>query len=159
VARHPQIVNRDAVEPLHNAHGTKYALSGRSLGVAAGSQKLGCTLYQVPPGKTAFPAHVHHANEEAVYILSGTGTLRLGAEQHPVGAGDFLVFHASGPAHQLFNTGDTTMEYLCISTLITPEVVEYPDSGKMGTLVGDRKNPVLRGIYKKDAQVGYYDDG
>jgi len=85
--RHPRIVNQDDVAPLERTHGEKFALKARSLGMAAGSQKLGCTLYQVPPGKAAFPAHVHHANEEAIYILTGTGTMRLGGEQHPVGPG------------------------------------------------------------------------
>ena len=157
MARPPQIVHRNDVAPLERTHGEKFAFQGRPLGMAAGSRKLGCTLYQVPPGKTAFPAHVHHANEEAIYILSGAGSLRLGSERHPVGAGDYVALPASGPAHQLFNTGPATLEYLCFSTMISPEVVEYPDSGKVGAMVGSWKEPVLRGIYKKDRQVDYFD--
>jgi len=43
------------------------------------------------------------------------------------------------------------------STAISPEVVEYPDSGKVALMVGEWKAPILRGIFKKDQQVGYYD--
>ncbi len=155
--RPANIVQQDDVAPLERSHGDKFALKGRSLGVAAGSQKLGCTLYEVPPGKTAFPAHVHHANEEAIYVLSGTGSLRLGRERHPVGAGDYIALPAGGPAHQLLNTGATLLEYLCFSTIVSPEVVEYPDSGKVGAMVGTRTAPVLRAIYMKDSQVDYYE--
>jgi len=155
--RHANIVQQSDVAPLERSHGDKFALKGRSLGMAAGSQKLGCTVYEVPPGKTAFPSHVHHANEEAVYILSGAGKMRLGDEQHPVGAGDYIAMPAGGPAHQLFNTGATPLVYLCFSTMISPEVVEYPDSKKLGAMVGSRTAPVLRAIYKKDNQVDYYE--
>jgi len=157
MARHPNIVNKDVVSPLERTHGDKFALKGRPLGMAADSKRLGCTFYQVPPGKTAFPAHVHHANEEAVYILSGTGSMRLGDQQHSVGPGDYVALHASGSAHQLFNTGTGTLEYLAISTMLSPEVVEYPDSGKVSAMVGAWKNPVFRGVYKKDQQVDYFD--
>jgi uncharacterized cupin superfamily protein len=157
MSRHPQIVHQNDVTPLQQSHGDKFALKARSLGMAAGSQKLGCTLYQVPPGKAAFPAHVHHANEEAIYILTGTGTMRLGTEQYPVAAGDYIALQASGPVHQLVNTGSVPVEYLAFSTMISPEVVEYPDSGKVGALVGTWKAPILRAIFKKDQQAGYYD--
>ena len=155
--RHPQIVNQDDVAPLERTHGEKFALKARSLGMAAGSQKLGCTLYQVPPGKAAFPPHVHHANEEAIYILAGAGTMRLANERYTVGPGDYIALQASGPTHQLINAGTVPLGYLVFSTAISPEVVEYPDSGKVALMVGEWKAPILRGIFKKDQQVGYYD--
>lgn len=157
MARHPQIVHRNDVTPREVSHGQKFAYQGRQLGAAAGGKKLGCTWYEIPPGKTGFPAHVHHANEEAIYILSGTGSLRLGSESHTVAPGDYIAHHAGGPAHQLFNTGTAPLEYLCFSTLISPEVVEYPDSNKVMARVGGLPTPVLRGIYKKDSQVDYYE--
>jgi uncharacterized cupin superfamily protein len=157
MSRPTHIVHRNDVAPVERSHGEKFAFKGRQLGVAAGSQKLGCTLYQIQPGKTGFPAHVHYANEEAIYILSGTGSLRLGSERHPVGAGDYVAMPAGGPAHQLFNTGTAPLEYLCFSTLISPEVVEYPDSNKVMARVGGPPTPVLREIYRKGSGVDYYE--
>ena len=52
----------------------------KQLGAAAGSERLGCSLYELPPGAQPWSYHYHAANEEALYVLSGTGTLRLGGE-------------------------------------------------------------------------------
>ena len=39
-----------------------------------------------------------------------------------------------GPAgaHQVINHSDSPVRVLILSTLVMPEVVEYPDSGKVG---------------------------
>jgi uncharacterized cupin superfamily protein len=99
-----------------------------------GATKLGCRLSVVPPGKKAFPHHVHHVNDEIFVILSGDGTLRFGTEQFQVGSGDVIVCPAGGAekAHQLINTSTGDLRYLSISSLELPEVAEYPDSGKFG---------------------------
>src|ERR1700730_509195 len=48
-----------------------------------GATKLGCRLTVLPPGKKAFPHHVHHVNDELFVILSGEATLRLvGGQNH-----------------------------------------------------------------------------
>ena len=46
-----------------------------------GATKLGCRLTVVPPGKKAFPHHVHHVNDELFVILSGQGASRFGGER------------------------------------------------------------------------------
>ncbi len=110
---------------------------------AIGAKKLGCMLHVVQPGKTAFPFHNHHGNEEMFVILEGTGTYRLGAETYPVKAGDVCSAPAGGAetAHQISNTGDTVLKYLAFSTRQDPEVVEYPDSGKFGCVaVGEGRD-------------------
>ena len=106
----------------------------RFAAIAAGATKLGCRLTVLPPGKKAFPHHVHHVNDELFVILSGEGTLRFGTEQYPVGSGDVIVCPAGGGdrAHQLINTSSGELRYLSISSMQLPEVAEYPDSGKFG---------------------------
>jgi len=39
-------------------------------------------------------------------------------------------------AHQIVNTSDQELRYLMVSTMIPHEVVEYPDSSKVGVYVG-----------------------
>ncbi len=101
-----------------------------------GAQKLGCNITAVPPGKRAFPFHNHHANEEMVYVLEGTGEVRIGEATYPIRAGDIIALPAGGQetAHQVVNTGREELKYLAVSTRTYPEVVEYPDSGKFGIL-------------------------
>lgn len=97
-----------------------------------GLSKLGMMLTRVKPGKRAFPFHAHHGNDEAFFILHGTGDYRFGDQTLPIKKGDVLGAPAGGSetAHQIINTGDTELVYLAISTTTEPEVVEYPDSGK-----------------------------
>ena len=99
-----------------------------------GATKLGCRLTVVPPGKKAFPHHVHHVSDELFVILSGEGALRFGGERYPVRSGDVIVCPAGGAekAHQLTNTSASELRYLSISSMDLPEVAEYPDSTKFG---------------------------
>jgi uncharacterized cupin superfamily protein len=106
-----------------------------AIGTRIGARLLGYNITSVEPGKRACPLHNHHANEEMFYILAGSGELRVGAEVWSIRAGDFIANPPGGPAsaHQIINTGSEELRYLAVSTMITPETVEYPDSGKIAT--------------------------
>jgi len=100
-----------------------------------GAQKLGYNLTVVPPGKAAFPFHNHFGNEEMFFILEGEGELRYGETRNALRAGDFIACPVGGPetAHQIRNTSsDTLLKYLAVSTTISPDMFQYPDSGKTG---------------------------
>jgi uncharacterized cupin superfamily protein len=116
--------------------GTDFDARFAQIAAPLGATKLGCNLTVVPPGKKAWPHHVHHANDEMFVILAGEGTLRFGAERYPVRAGDVIVCPTGGPerAHQIINTSNAELRYLSISTKILPEIAEYPDSKKVGAL-------------------------
>ncbi len=106
------------------------------IGPRIGAQKLGYNVTAVPPGMRAFPFHCHYANEEMVFVLEGTGAVRIGANTYPIRAGDVIAFPAGGKktAHQIINTGIVELRYLAVSTKLSPELGEYPDSGKFGVL-------------------------
>src|SRR5262245_52306188 len=129
-----------------------------------GATKLGCRLTVVPPGKKAFPHHVHHVNDELFVILSGEATLRFGAKQYPVRSGDVIVCPAGGAdkAHQLINNSAGELRYLSISSMGLPEVAEYPDSGKFGVysvLTTDATPPGRRLVFlgRTASGVDYFD--
>ena len=57
--------------------------------------------------------------------------------------GDWIALPA-GPshAHQMVNSSATDpLVYLCVSTMHRVEIVEYPDSGKVGASVADPTSP------------------
>jgi uncharacterized cupin superfamily protein len=113
----------------------------------------------VPPGRTAWPRHWHAANEEALFILEGEGTLRIGEALVQVRAGDYASLLA-GPehAHALVNTGTQPLRYLCMSTTIKVEVAGYPDSGKIGAMArGPDGKPWVRLLTPATGGQGYYD--
>jgi uncharacterized cupin superfamily protein len=103
-------------------------------GVSDGTSatKLGAGYDVLAPGMRSCPYHYHHAQEEMFVILEGRGTLRVAGESVPVRAGD-VVFIPPGPEypHQFINSSDAPMRYLSISTQERPEIVVYPDSGKV----------------------------
>lgn len=161
--RHPNVVNVSEVEPFETSKGSKFALKVKRLGSNTGATGVGCNWFEVPPGKTAFPFHFHCGIEEALFVLEGTGTLRVGDARVKVEAGDWVSL-PPGPehAHQLLNSGTGPLRYLCLSDKTRADVVGYPDSKKIGALAGPggfdpSTPPWVRAIVKEDAQVDYYD--
>lgn len=125
-------------------HGEKFFHQRKTLTPLEEPQmpKLGVSLYRLQPGKRAFPFHEHFANDEAILVARGSGTLRYGEEEIPLTQGDYVHLPAgSGKAHQVVNTSGAELEYFCFSSVITPEVVRYPDSNKFAaySLTADRK--------------------
>jgi len=101
-----------------------------------GAKKLDYNVTAVPPGKRAFPFHNHQVNEEMFFVLAGSGEVRIGAETFPIRKGDIIACPAGGhdTAHQIVNTGSEELRYLAVSTQQSPEVAEYPDTGRFGVL-------------------------
>lgn len=130
-----------------------------------GSTGLGCMLTIVPPGKRAFPFHVHHATHEMFFILEGTGEYRFGSATYPVKPGDVLAAPAGGAneAHQLINTGPGDLRYLGLSSNMgkQPEIVEYPDSNKFAVISGAPDGSPMKASFKfigrHDGAVDYWD--
>lgn len=135
--RHPQVTSLAEVEPVTLSHGEKFGAVRKRLAAASGARELGCSWIEVPPGRQAFPRHYHYGNEEAVFVLSGTGELRLGAQRIPIAGGDYVALPAGGPeGHAIVNTGSAPLQYLGISTAHSTDVVVYPDSGKFSAVGG-----------------------
>jgi uncharacterized cupin superfamily protein len=126
------VMNIADVQLRDSGHGDKFQAKTGSFGRMIGSTGIGCMVIVVPPGKRAFPFHVHHVLHEMFVILEGTGGYRFGDKTYPIKAGDVCAAPSGGPefAHQIINTGTVDLKYLGISTAATTEVVEYPDSKK-----------------------------
>lgn len=124
---------------------------------------LGCSLYELPPGKRSWPYHYHTGNAEALYVLAGAGLLRAPDGEHALEAGDFVACPV-GPdgAHRVVNDGDDVLRYLAVSTMNDPDVTVYPDSGKIGVYAGappgGEAERNVSGYYERDSDVPYWDD-
>lgn len=92
-------------------------------------------------------------------VLEGEGELRFGGRRYPIRKHDVIACPPGGPevAHQIINTGNTTIRYLALSTLVDVEACEYPDSGKILIVAGQRGERNLRKMFRVEATVDYYD--
>jgi uncharacterized cupin superfamily protein len=142
------------------SHGEKFQREHMPLTDMHDNHGLGCGAFRVKPGKRAFPKHAHVANDEAIFVIAGTGQLTLGDESTSVTTGDFIMLpRGEKNAHVLVNDGNVDLVYLCISTMLMPEVVHYPDSGKLGVLATKnfwQGEAGVSGFYKPNP-VGYWD--
>jgi uncharacterized cupin superfamily protein len=125
-----------------------------------GARQLGYNLTELPPGKAQCPFHNHHGEEEMFLILEGSGELRFGSERYPIRKHDVIACPAGGRevAHQIINTGSTTMRYLALSTVADIEICEYPDSNKIMIGAGRPGAPGrLWKMFRAENTVDYYD--
>ena len=136
-----------------------YTSSRGQISDLIGARKLGYNLSVLPPGKAQCPFHCHHGEEEMFLILEGTGELRFGDQRYPIRPHDVIACPPGGPdvAHQIINTGSTTMRYLALSTLVEIEACEYPDSQKVLVVAGPRGDRRLRKMVRAENTVDYYD--
>lgn len=118
-AKLPEESARHPYNPASEVHG--HTLSRR-----VGLKRVGVNLLRVPPGKESFVFHLHHGEEEWVYVLSGQGTADVGDESFQVGPGDFLGFPPSTHGHHLRNPGSEDLVYLCGGEAREVEVADFP---------------------------------
>ena len=65
-------VHRPDLDEQGDANGFRWR--GERVGLKAGAERLGASVYVVPPGDATFPYHYHLANEELLIVLSGART-------------------------------------------------------------------------------------
>jgi uncharacterized cupin superfamily protein len=142
----------------------RYAASMGMVGSILGSKKLGYNITAVPPGKRAFPPHNHQINEEMFFVLEGTGEVRIGEIVYPIRPGDIVACLAGGKetAHVVTNTGNVELKYLAISTMMSPEICEYPGTGKYRVFSeipagADGKPGVFRTVGSEWQDVDYWE--
>ncbi|MDR2687975.1 MAG: cupin domain-containing protein [Oscillospiraceae bacterium] len=136
----------------HKSDHEGYEYDRRDL-LPRGRARCVASLYEIPPGKAAYPYHCHAQNEECFYILGGSGILRTPTGEREIKAGEFLFFPAGERgAHKLTNTGDAGLVYLDYDTTHEIDVAFYPDSGKIGVW-----GMGINQVYRTEDQVGYYE--
>jgi uncharacterized cupin superfamily protein len=97
------------------------------------TERLGASLYEVPPGQATFPYHWHAANEEMLIVLAGQPSVRTPAGWRELEEGEVVSFpRGELGAHQVVNRSDRTVRFLMLSEMNAPEVNVYPDTGKIG---------------------------
>ena len=111
------------------------------------------SVYEIPPGKAAYPYHYHHKNEETFYIISGEGILKTPDGERKVKTGELLFFPTGqAGAHKLTNSSETeNLVYIDFDVVHDVDVTVYPDSDKIG-IWGHGINQ----LFNRSSHVDYY---
>jgi uncharacterized cupin superfamily protein len=105
--------------------------------VRAADNVLGASVWELRPGAGQFVYHFHHGTEELLVVLRGEPTVRMQDGDHRLREGDVVPF-PRGPAggHQLRNDTDETARVLIVAAHADPDLAEYPETGKVATILG-----------------------
>jgi len=110
-----------------------YEIARVRVGEKIGASALGLSVYDLPPGQSAFPYHYELGREEWLLVLSGRPTLRDPDDEYQLEPGDLVVFpEGEEGAHKVTNNGDEVARIAMLSNKDEPSVSFYPDSGKIG---------------------------
>jgi uncharacterized cupin superfamily protein len=113
----------------HSSERDGYSWHGARVGKAIGAAEIGACLYRLEEGQRTYPYHLHHATEEWVVVVAGSPTVRTPDGERVLEKGDVVCFPAgSAGAHQVTGPGTIVL----LSTKPELDVIEYPDSGKIG---------------------------
>jgi uncharacterized cupin superfamily protein len=84
-------------------------------------------------------------------------------EEIGVSKGDYVALPMRAQAaHQHVNDSGAVLRYLCYSTMVEPDVMVYPDSGKVGIFSGaapggPKEKRTFSKCLRGEAEVGYYE--
>ena len=99
------------------------------LAKSVGITQFGVNLVTLKPGAFSANRHWHEAEDEFVYVLSGSPSLHDENGQHQLSPGDVLGFPAGVPnAHHVVNDSDENAVLLVVgSRMPGQETIHYPD--------------------------------
>jgi uncharacterized cupin superfamily protein len=141
----------------HREHPGFRCLRAR-LGRQVGAERLGLSLWEIPPGQAAYPYHYHLGEEELIVILSGRPSLRAADGWRELPEGEivsFLVGEAG--AHQIVNRTDRPVRILAFSTSGAPDIVIRPDSGTIGVFERRPQGGGLYSHFRADDAIDYFE--
>jgi uncharacterized cupin superfamily protein len=107
------------------------------VGSKLGAERLGISVYEIPPGEAIGPYHFEWTDEEWLIVIAGRPTLRAPEGEQVLDPGDVVCFPA-GPdgAHLVRNGGEDPVRVAIFSTKNEFGIAEYPDSDKVGVWAG-----------------------
>ena len=126
------------------------------MGPKVGAERLGASVYELPPGQSICPYHYELAEEEWLIVLSGRPTLRTPEGEEELAPGEVVCFPPGREsAHKIGNRGEEPARVLMFSEVKHPAMTVYPDSDKIGIYTGgDRKDDV---IVRRSSGVEYFE--
>lgn len=119
------------VDPARAPVSGEKGLHTLHLSVAGGLTQFGAYLDTLDPGAWSSFRHWHSAEDEFIYLLSGTATLRDDHGMTDLFPGDACCWRHGDPnGHHLTNRGDVPARWLIVGTRCKGDICTYPDDGR-----------------------------
>jgi len=116
----------------------KSEVAGTHMSRMAGLERTGVSRVRIAPGKESFAYHLHHREEEWIYVLSGRGVAHIDGVDYEMRPGDFVAFPTPSVAHNMTNPFDEDLVYLMGGECLDYEVADFPVLGKRMVRMGDK---------------------
>jgi len=124
-----EIAAMDGLDKVHFLNPEAKRIN-KSLGDLTGLTGFGFHIIEVAPGDETTEYHVHHFEDECVYVLAGTATAETGDEKVQIKTGDFIGYRKGGLAHTIVNTGTEALRMIVVGQRLAHDVGDYPRKGK-----------------------------
>jgi uncharacterized cupin superfamily protein len=136
-----RVGDRRAPMVFHHPQNPRAEVHLTALSRPTGLRRVAVVQARVPAGRESYVHHLHHHDEEWMYVLSGRGIAGIGDEEREIGPGDFLGFPAGGPPHDtraLPGEDLVSVQGGDAWSRSTIDIVDYQRLGMRRTFVGTR---------------------
>jgi uncharacterized cupin superfamily protein len=124
------------------------------LGQAAGATLTGFSVYELPPGETAWTYHYELGREEWLIVVDGEVVVRTPSGESTLRAGDVICFPlGEAGAHQIRNASAAAARFAMPSSWAGESYVAIRPDSNTALIVG----PGFRQIVPLDEDLGYWD--
>lgn len=138
---YPHLLRRDKVKAAESTFShpwnPKSEITGTRMGHVAGLARTGVSLVRIAPGKESFAYHLHHREEEWLYILSGRGIAQIDAVDYEMTPGDFVAFPTPSVPHNMSNPFKDELVYMMGGEHLPHEISDFPTLDRRMVRLGD----------------------
>jgi uncharacterized cupin superfamily protein len=129
-----------------------YNASYARVGPLIGAEKLGVSVYELPPGESICPYHFEVTEEEWLLVLAGAPVVRTPEGERALEPGDVVCFPAGEAGAHKVTAGDEPARVAIWSSKNAVGVSVYPDSAKIGVWFQGRHH-----MLRLEPQLDYWD--
>ena len=117
---------------IEHGRGKRFGIEYQVLSEFAGATQITVCMEVLPAGKQANQAHYHLLEEEHIFVLEGSMTVRLGEKFFVVASGGYVCFPAGQKvAHSITTHTDVPCRYLILGNVQKNDVIVYPDTARV----------------------------
>ena len=153
-AKRPNVFEPDLEHDADDPEGYRAGMD--RMGPKLGAERLGASVYELPPGQSICPYHYEWAEEEWLIVIAGRPTLRMPDGEEELAPGEVVCFPV-GPAsaHKITNRSDEPVRVLMFSEVKHPAATVYPDSDKVGIFTDRERTDNV--MVRRSSSVDYFD--